>query len=53
MGGACSTYGGEEGCLRDFGGYTCGKEATLRPRRRWKVNIKVGLKEVGWGHGLD
>jgi hypothetical protein len=24
-----------------------------RPRRRWEDNIKVGLTEVGWGHGLD
>jgi len=25
----------------------------LSPRRRWKDNIKMDLKEVGWGHGLD
>jgi hypothetical protein len=24
-----------------------------RPRRRWKDNIKMDLREVGWGHGLD
>jgi hypothetical protein len=24
-----------------------------RPRRRWEDNIKMGLQEVGWGHGLD
>ena len=23
-----------------------------RPRRRWD-NIKIGFREVGWGHGLD
>jgi hypothetical protein len=23
-----------------------------RPRRRWKVNIKINLREVGWG-GMD
>jgi hypothetical protein len=25
-GGACSTYGGRERCVQDFGGETCGKE---------------------------
>jgi hypothetical protein len=24
-----------------------------RPRRRWEDNIKMDLREVGWGHGLD
>jgi hypothetical protein len=24
-----------------------------RPRRRWKDNIKMDLREVGWEHGLD
>jgi hypothetical protein len=25
-----------------------------RPRRRWEDNIKIDLREVGWGgHGLD
>ena len=24
-----------------------------RPRRRWEDNIKTGLQEVGWRHGLD
>jgi hypothetical protein len=23
-----------------------------RPRRRWEDNIKVGVQEVEWGHGL-
>jgi hypothetical protein len=23
------------------------------PRRRWENNIKIDLREVGWGHGLD
>ena len=31
MGGACSTYGGEERCIQDFCGETLGKEAT------WKI----------------
>ena len=24
-----------------------------RPRPKWEDNIKIGLQEVGWGHGLD
>jgi hypothetical protein len=24
-----------------------------RPRRRWEDNIKMDLREVGWGHRLD
>jgi hypothetical protein len=24
-----------------------------RPRHRWENNIKMDLKEVGWGHRLD
>ena len=24
-----------------------------RPKRRWEDNIKMDLRDVGWGHGLD
>jgi hypothetical protein len=24
-----------------------------RPRRRWEDNIKMDLREMGWGHGLN
>jgi hypothetical protein len=24
-----------------------------RPCRRWEDNIKMDVREVGWGHGLD
>jgi hypothetical protein len=34
MGGACSTYVGEERCVQDFGAYARGKEPLERPRRR-------------------
>jgi hypothetical protein len=30
-----------------------GRRPFGRPRRRWEDNIKMGLREVGWGHGLD
>ena len=29
------------------------KKTLGKPRRRWKVNIKMDLQGVGWGHGLD
>jgi len=30
-----------------------GKRPLGRPRRRWEDNIKTGLQEMEWGHGLD
>jgi hypothetical protein len=30
-----------------------GKIPLGRPRRRWKYWIRKGLREVGWGCGLD
>jgi hypothetical protein len=29
-----------------------GRRPPGRPRRRWEVNIKMDLREVGWG-GMD
>jgi hypothetical protein len=28
-----------------------GRRSLRRPRRRWEDNIKMILREVGWGHG--
>jgi hypothetical protein len=31
-----------------------GRRTLGRPRHRWEDNIKIDLREVGWGrHGLD
>jgi hypothetical protein len=30
-----------------------GKRPLERPRRRWVDNIKINLKEVGWGNNMD
>jgi hypothetical protein len=30
-----------------------GRRPLGRPRRRWEDNIKMDLREVGWGHRLD
>ena len=54
MGRACSMYrGGEERCIQGFGVKTWGRRTLGRPRRRWEDNIKMDLREVGWGHRLD
>jgi hypothetical protein len=29
-----------------------GKGSLERPRHRWEGDIKIDLKDVGWGHGL-
>jgi hypothetical protein len=44
MGRACGTHGEDEGCIH-FGW----EETTTRPRRRWEDNIKMDLREIGFG----
>ena len=39
-------YGGEERCIKGFGGETCEKETT------WKTQAQMDLQEVGCG-GMD
>jgi hypothetical protein len=39
-------YGGEEECVV---GNPEGKRLLGRPRRRWVDNIRMDLREVGWG----
>jgi len=46
MGGACSTYGGEERVLVRK---PEGKTPLGRRRSRWEDNIKMDLQEVGCG----
>jgi hypothetical protein len=41
-------YRGEM-CIQGFGEETWWKQPLVRPRLRWKDNIKTGLQEVGWG----
>jgi hypothetical protein len=40
------------GAYRVLVGRPDGKRPLGRPRHRWD-NIKMDLKEMGWGHGLD
>ena len=30
-----------------------GRRPLVKPRLRWEDNIKMDLKELGWGHGMD
>jgi hypothetical protein len=30
-----------------------GRKPLVRPMLKWEDNIKMDLREVGWGHGLD
>jgi hypothetical protein len=52
MGRACSTYGARRSAYRVLEGKPEGRRPLRRPRRRWE-DIKMGLREVRWGHGLD
>jgi len=49
MGGACSTYGGDERCIQGLGGKPEGKRPLGGSRRRLKDNIKMEFQEVKWG----
>ena len=53
MDGACSTYGGEERCIRVVGAEPEIERPLVRPRLRLEGNIKMDLQEVDGGHRLD
>jgi hypothetical protein len=52
MGGACSTYGGEErrGAHMVLVGKPEGTRPLGRSRLRWEDNSKMDVLEVGWRH---
>jgi hypothetical protein len=49
IGGACSTYGVSGEVHIGFWWGNLRERPIARPRRRWEDNIKMDLKEVGWG----
>ena len=49
MGGACSTYGGEEMCIQGFGGETWGERDHLGDPGVNGMSIRMDPKETGWG----
>jgi len=44
MGGACSSMGEKRGTYRVLGGNLRKLKPLLRPRRRWKDNIKLDIQ---------
>jgi hypothetical protein len=52
MGGACSTNGEKRNACRNLVGIPEGKKPLGRHRHRWEDNIKMDLREIGWG-GMD
>jgi hypothetical protein len=48
----CSTNATKRNAYRLVVGKPRGKRPLGKPRRRWVDNIKMDLKEVGWG-GMD
>jgi hypothetical protein len=52
MGGARSTYGGEESAVFWWGNPREGKQTLGRRKRGWEDNVKINLQEVAWGIGL-
>jgi hypothetical protein len=53
MGKASGTMGEKRSAYRALVGKPEGRRPLERPWRRWEDNIKMGLKAIGWGHGLD
>jgi hypothetical protein len=50
MGGACSAHGGGvRGAYNILVGRPEGRRPLGRPRRRWEGNIKMDLRETGFG----
>jgi hypothetical protein len=52
MGKACSTNGEQRNAYRTLVGKPEGKRPTGRTRCTWVDNIKIDLREIGWG-GMD
>jgi hypothetical protein len=49
MGKACSTNGRKRNAYRILVGKPEGMRPLGRPRRRWEDNIRMDLREIGWG----
>jgi hypothetical protein len=48
----CSMYEVDEACIQGFGGKVRRKMTTRKTRRRWEDNIRMDLRDIGWG-GMD
>jgi hypothetical protein len=47
VGGTCGTHGGRERCFQVLVPRPEDKTPLVRPRRRWKDNIKMDLRKTG------
>jgi hypothetical protein len=52
MGRACSTNGEKRTAYRILVGNPEGNRPLGRPKHRWEDNIRINLREIGWG-GMD
>jgi hypothetical protein len=52
MGRECSTNKAKRNANRIFVGNPEGRRTLERPKSRWVDNIKMDLREIGWG-GID
>jgi hypothetical protein len=52
MGRTCSTTGKKENAYRLLVGKPEGERPLGRPRLRWEDNIKMDIRDLGWG-GMD
>jgi hypothetical protein len=50
--GHVARMGERKGAYRVLEGKPEGRRPLRRPRRRWEDDIKMGLREGRWGHGL-
>jgi hypothetical protein len=48
--GHVARMGAKKSAYRILVGKPEGKRPLERPRRRWEVNIKMDLREIGWGN---
>jgi hypothetical protein len=51
--GHVARMGERRGAYKALVGKPEGRRPLGRPRRRWEDNIKMDLREVGWGRRLD
>jgi hypothetical protein len=50
---ACGTHGRGDKSVQGFGGKPEGKRPLGRPRCRWEDGIRMDLREIGLGGGVD